>query len=249
MWGIIPAAGKGTRIQPLAFSKELLPVGARTEGGERRPRAVSDYLIERLVLGGATRICFVISPSKSDILEYYGASAYGTPICYCVQPEPLGLCDAIFRSLPVIDEREPVLVGLPDTVWFPADGLRALPQDALSFLLFPVDRPQLFDAVISDSAGRVREIQVKQPAPASNWIWGAFKMPGTVFHKLHKMWQRRHDEYVGTLINAWLAEGGEAWGIRAGASYLDVGAMEGYYQAMRTLTDSGFQAETSRSGR
>jgi dTDP-glucose pyrophosphorylase len=24
MWGIIPASGKGTRIQPLAFSKELL---------------------------------------------------------------------------------------------------------------------------------------------------------------------------------------------------------------------------------
>ena len=29
MWGIIPAAGKGSRIQPLAFSKELLPVGSR----------------------------------------------------------------------------------------------------------------------------------------------------------------------------------------------------------------------------
>ena len=103
MWGIIPAAGKGSRIQPLAFSKELLPVVARGEGGEHRPRAVSDYLIERLVIGGATRLCFVISPRKSDILEYYGGSAYGVPICYCVQPEPQGLCDAIFRALPVID--------------------------------------------------------------------------------------------------------------------------------------------------
>ena len=28
MWGIVPAAGS-TRIQPLAFSKELLPVGSR----------------------------------------------------------------------------------------------------------------------------------------------------------------------------------------------------------------------------
>jgi dTDP-glucose pyrophosphorylase len=26
MWGVIPAAGQGTRIQPLAFSKALLPV-------------------------------------------------------------------------------------------------------------------------------------------------------------------------------------------------------------------------------
>src|SRR3954470_24343706 len=155
MWGIIPAAGKGSRIQPLAFSKELLPVGARGEGRERRPRAVSDYLIERLVIGGATRICFVISPAKSDILGYYGGSAYGVPICYCVQPEPLGLCDAIFRALPVMDPREPVLVGLPDTVWFPADGLRSLPVHALQFLLFPVKQPQYFDAVITAENGRV----------------------------------------------------------------------------------------------
>jgi hypothetical protein len=33
MWGIVPAAGSGTRIQPLAFSKELLPVGSRLEDG------------------------------------------------------------------------------------------------------------------------------------------------------------------------------------------------------------------------
>jgi glucose-1-phosphate thymidylyltransferase len=37
MWGIIPAAGKGSRIQPLAFSKELLPVGARSEGDGATP--------------------------------------------------------------------------------------------------------------------------------------------------------------------------------------------------------------------
>jgi UTP-glucose-1-phosphate uridylyltransferase len=48
MWGVIPAAGNGTRIQPLAFSKELLPVGDRD--GER-PKAVSDYLVERLTAG------------------------------------------------------------------------------------------------------------------------------------------------------------------------------------------------------
>ena len=46
MWGIVPAAGAGTRIQPLAFSKELLPVGSREdEDGVERPRAVSEYLV------------------------------------------------------------------------------------------------------------------------------------------------------------------------------------------------------------
>ena len=49
MWGVIPAAGNGTRIQPLAFSKELLPLGGRWEERER-PCAVSEYLVERMIL-------------------------------------------------------------------------------------------------------------------------------------------------------------------------------------------------------
>jgi glucose-1-phosphate thymidylyltransferase len=240
MWGIIPAAGKGSRIQPLAFSKELLPVGGRYDGDVRRPRAVSDYLMERMSLGGATRVCFVISPGKSDILEYYGGSAYSATICYSVQPQPHGLCDAIFRALPFIDMHAPVLIGLPDTIWFPADGLRRLPDDRLSFLLFPVDRPEFFDAVVADEEGRVSEIQVKRPDARSNWIWGAFKMPASTLQELYDLWceRGRSDEYIGTLVNAWLARGGAAWSVRAGAAYYDVGTMDGYLEAMRVLAAS-----------
>jgi dTDP-glucose pyrophosphorylase len=239
MWGIIPAAGQGSRIQPLAFSKELLPVGGRYDGQMRRPRAVSDYLMERMVLGGASRICFVISPGKSDILEYYGGAAYGATLCYSVQPRPAGLCDAIFRALPVIDDREPVLIGLPDTIWFPENALGELPDDRLSFLLFPVDKPEHFDAVVTDERGWVHEIQVKQPDAASHWIWGAFKMPGRTLLELHDLWQERdcQDEYIGTLINEWLARGGAAWSARAGTRYFDVGTMDGYMAAMQTLNE------------
>ena len=156
MWGIIPAAGNGTRIQPLAFSKELLPVGSRIDAsGVERPRAVSEYLIERMVRAGANKICFVISPFKSDILQYYGAAVGDVDIAYVCQAGAAGLCDAIFRALSVIAPDEPVLVGLPDTIWFPSDALAALPDDRLSFLLFPVERPELFDAVVLDDDGRV----------------------------------------------------------------------------------------------
>ncbi len=248
MWGIIPAAGKGTRIQPLAFSKELLPVGAQLQNGQRRPRAVSDYLVERLVMGGATRLCFIISPSKSDIIEHYGGEAYGASICYCVQPKPSGLCDAIFRASAVIGPDEEALIGLPDTVWFPAEALRELPGGKLSLLLFPVDRPELFDVVVDDEEGRVREVQVKPSEPRSHWIWGAVKMPGAVFHDLHRLWRDRGDEYLGTLINAWMALGNEAWAVRAGKSYLDVGAMDGYLEAVRTLTAPPIETASSAQG-
>lgn len=246
MWGIIPAAGIGSRIQPLAFSKELLPVGSRLDDGVERPRAVSEYLIERMAIGGATKICFVISPNKSDIIEYYGGGVGSVHVCYTVQPRAAGLCDAIFRALPLIDPEERVLVGLPDTIWFPEDGFRFLDDDRLSFLLFPVDRPELFDAVVIDDAGRVLEIQVKQLHATSSWIWGAFKFPGAVLHDLFKLWCQRNqrDEYIGTLVNAYLAGGGEAVGVPAGQAYVDVGTLHGYRAAVNLL---GTVSQTDRA--
>jgi glucose-1-phosphate thymidylyltransferase len=246
MWGIVPAAGNGTRIQPLAFSKELLPVGSRFDGDTERPRAVSEYLLDRMLRAGADRICFVISPGKSDILQYYGARIEDAAIAYVVQPEARGLCDAIFCALPLIGQSESVLVGLPDTVWLPEDGLAALPDDKLAFLTFPVARPEFFDAVATDRGGQVRQIQVKTPGASTRWIWGAFRLPGSVLHALHQLWERRgrRDEYVGTLVNAYLAEGGEAVAVAAGTAYVDVGTLGGYREAMRLLTQKRVQAPT-----
>ena len=240
MLGIIPAAGAGTRIQPLAFSKELLPVGGRLDGNVERPRAVSEYLVERMTIAGAEKICFVISAGKSDILEYYGGGTINSAsFIFVVQPQPAGLCDAIFHAAPVVARDEPVAIGLPDTIWFPENGLAALPDHELSFLLFPVERPEFFDAVILDDNDRVVEIQVKQQFARSSWVWGAFKMPGAVFHELHQLWleRERRDEYFGTLVNAWIVQGGSASGVRGGESYVDVGTLHGYHEAVRLLNE------------
>jgi glucose-1-phosphate thymidylyltransferase len=239
MWGIVPAAGRGSRIQPLAFSKELLPVGSRREGETERPCAVSEYLVERLILGGADKICFVIAPGKSDILEYFGDRYGNARLAYVVQPNAAGLCDAVFRASTVIGDREDVLVGLPDTVWFPKAALSALPVADLSFLLFPVARPEFFDAVVVDGE-RVREIQVKTLSASSNWIWGAFRMSASGFLDLQLLWEQRgrSDEYFGTLVNSYLEAGGTALGIKAGESYVDVGTIDGYRTAVALLTAS-----------
>jgi dTDP-glucose pyrophosphorylase len=200
MWGIVPAAGIGSRIQPLAFSKELLPVGSVREDNVERPCAVSEYLVDRLVLGGATKIVFVISRGKSDIVEYFGAGSRDTSIAYVVQPEPVGLCDALFRAL-------------------------------------PLEQPHLFDAVVSSDEGHVIEVQVKDPDARSRWIWGAFKLRGRVLRDLARLWEERdgRDAYFGTLVNAWLARGGQARAVNIGRSYVDVGTVNGYREAVQLL--------------
>jgi dTDP-glucose pyrophosphorylase len=179
----------------------------------------------------------VIAPGKSDIMEYYGEGYGGAAAAFVVQPEAAGLCDAVFRARHLIPADEPVLVGLPDTVWFPLDGFAHLPDDKLSFLLFPVETPEVFDAVVLDADSRVVAIDVKSPTPRSNWIWGAFKMPGSLFHELDAFWRQRGcaDEYFGTLVNAWIAEGGYACGVTSGETYVDVGTFPGYRIAVSML--------------
>jgi glucose-1-phosphate thymidylyltransferase len=247
MLGIVPAAGAASRLQPLAFSKEMLPVGSTfDERGIERPKAVSEFLVERMIAAGADRICFVISPEKDDIIPYYAAHAAGRRICYVVQESARGLCDALFRAEHVLREHEDVLIGLPDTVWFPESGFSLLPEGELGFLLFPVDDPRRFDAVVT-SGGRVLEIQVKAERPESNWVWGAFRMPAEVFRALHRLWQEseRGDEYVGTLVNEYLRRGGRAVAVPAGERYFDVGTVDGYRAAIDALRPTAAVAQVA----
>jgi hypothetical protein len=63
-------------------------------------------------------------------------------------------------------------------------------------------------------------------------------MPGAILHELHRLWiaRNRTDEYIGTLVNAWLAAGGQALGVRAGESYVDVGTLPGFRRAVAMLS-------------
>jgi hypothetical protein len=63
-------------------------------------------------------------------------------------------------------------------------------------------------------------------------------MPGGILHELHELWceRERQDEYLGTLINAYLERGGQAYGVRGGQAYVDVGTLHGYREAIRLLT-------------
>ncbi|XXX76627.1 sugar phosphate nucleotidyltransferase [Sorangium sp. So ce134] len=238
VWGLIPAAGRESRIQPLSFSKELLPIGSRLERGAERPRAASEHLVDRMLLAGATRVCFVVSSGRSELLEYYGAAVGQASLSYVVQPRPDGLCDAVFRALPLIPPEDLVLVGLPDAIWFPEDGLSALRDQALSFLLFPVDRPGRFDAVVTDGEGRVVEIQARRHDAAPRWVWGAFKATGAALQELHELWceRGRRDEQIGPLVNEYIARGGVALGVPAGHAYVEVGTVDGYREALRLLS-------------
>jgi glucose-1-phosphate thymidylyltransferase len=243
MIGIIPAAGAGQRIQPLGCSKELLPVGSRTVEGVERPKAVAEYLVERMIAAGAEQVCMVVSAEKTDLVRYFAERSYAAEIFYVLQQKPQGLCDALFRAEPFARHHDAVLVGLPDTIWFPENGYRQAlsaiegTQADVSLLLFPVNNPSAFDAVVSDEHGYVQEVEVKRADAHSHWVWGAVTATGAAFHNLKLLWESRHreDEYLGYLLNAYMAAGNIVRATCAGEIYMDVGTLEGYYQALNFL--------------
>lgn len=242
MIGIIPAAGAGQRIQPLGCSKELLPVGSRMVDGVQRPKAVSEYLVERMIAAGVERICMVISAEKSDIVRYYAERNYAAEIFYVVQQRPAGLCDALFRAEPFVRDDEQVLIGLPDTIWFPENAYRlaAEKDEAVSLVLFPVSKPAAFDAVVSDEQGYVQKVEVKESNPSSHWIWGAVTARGTAYRALKHLWDARHreDEFLGHLLNAYIEAGNPVRAMSFGEHYMDVGTLEGYHAAQDYLRRS-----------
>lgn len=243
MIGVIPAAGAGQRIQPLGCSKELLPVGTRQVNGQERPKAVAEYLVERMIAAGAEQICIVISAEKSDIVRYFAERDYAAQIFYVVQQQPQGLCDALFRAEPFARHHDKVLIGLPDTIWFPENAFHATLAESsmrdagVNLLLFPVNEPQHFDAVVSDDRGYVEHVEVKKPHPESHWVWGAVTTTGAAFRDLRLLWESRHrqDEYLGDLLNASIAAGNPVRATAAGELYMDVGTMEGYRAALQLL--------------
>ncbi len=239
MIGIIPAAGVGQRIQPLGCSKELLPVGSRLVDGIERPKAVSEYLVERMIAAGAEQICMVISAEKSDIVKYYAERDYAAEIFYVVQRKPQGLCDALFRAEPFTRSHDQVLIGLPDTIWFPENAYRAAVErrDEVNLVLFPVGNPEVFDAVVADEHGYVQRVEVKQHDAHSHWIWGAVTTSGAALTALKRLWEARHraDEYLGHLLNAYIEAGNAVRCSYVGEHYMDVGTLEGYHAAQDFL--------------
>ena len=126
--GLIPAAGRGTRLAPLPFSKELVPVGFQhaSEGADRKPKPVSQYLLERMRLAGAQQVFFITRPGKGDIADYYGdGSRLGMDFAYLQARLPWGPPFSLSQAVPFIGDAD-VVFGFPDILIDPVDSFTPL---------------------------------------------------------------------------------------------------------------------------
>src|SRR5262245_55704587 len=119
--GLIPAAGQATRIAPLPCSKEIFPVGFRTEpqSGTVRPKVVSHYLLEKMRRAGITRAYLVLRSGKWDIPAYYGDGAMlDMHLAYLLMGRPFGPPYTLDQAYPFL-QNALVAFGFPDILFTP----------------------------------------------------------------------------------------------------------------------------------
>lgn len=168
--GLIPAGGQATRLAPLPASKELYPIGFRSEaGGNPRPKVVSHYLLENMRLAGIQKAFMILRPGKWDIPAYYGDGAIADMhLGYLTVHLPYGVPFTLDQAYPFVRHAR-IAVGFPDILFQPQDAFKHLlerqsrTQADVVIGVVPFDVPHKGGMVDLDAAGRVHKV-VEKPS-------------------------------------------------------------------------------------
>jgi NDP-sugar pyrophosphorylase family protein len=98
MQGVLLAAGKGKRLQPLTFerSKAMIPVAGRPLGAR-----VADLLVAQ----GIDELIIVVSSQDAEVQPYFASQAVlGIPVRFVVQTERKGMAHALGIAAPFLHD-------------------------------------------------------------------------------------------------------------------------------------------------
>ena len=256
LYGIVPAAGKGSRLSPLPFSKELFPLGYQRVNGRVVPSPVSQHLITSMYEAGVRQVYFIVNTTKHDIQRYYqGGNRFGMDISYLIQENPTGMVDAISLATPWIPANEEALFvfGMPDSLFYPTTMFR----DMVNYMehhheidivlgIFPTEFWQKLGMVIIDEDSTkpfiVHEIQDKPAAkPPTQYAWGiaVWRKPFQQF--LTDCVHRHTADTELVLSEVFMQARHEGMHLRCfiGEDYMDTGTAEELQKAIRLINEQG----------
>jgi glucose-1-phosphate thymidylyltransferase long form len=228
MKGVIPAAGRGTRLEPvtLAIPKELLIVG---------DKAIIEYVIEAMKSVGVTDISIVVGWRKHAILDYLGSGErLGVKLTYVVQDNRTGLAKAVLTAEHVIGE-EPFLVILGDNFFYP----QAFLKEILAFHIAKKADATIGVAEIEDTTrhGIIRPgpdnrildmVEKPQPkdAPSNLGIIGVYLFSSSIFKAIKKIKPGVNNEYQLTdAIKMMIDTGSQVYYSKINGTHIDIGTL------------------------
>ncbi|WP_144920730.1 bifunctional sugar-1-phosphate nucleotidylyltransferase/acetyltransferase [Halorubrum salsamenti] len=234
MYGVVLAAGRGTRMRPLTDRrpKPLLPVGDRSLL-ERVFDTATDVVDEFVVVTGYR---------GEAIRESIGESYRGHPIRYVEQTEALGTAHAVAQAEPVVDDDFLVLNG---DVVVDASLPRALAEaDGTAVAATEVTDPRAYGVLSTAADGSLAGIVEKPDDPPTSLAnVGCYAFDPDVFEYIDGTPESERGEYeITTTIELLLDDGHRIDVAPYEGTWLDVGRpwelLEANELALAELDDS-----------
>ena len=195
--GIVLVAGEGTRLRPLTFTtpKPLIPLLGK-------PLVI--HILESLRDSGVSSISVVIGYLGHLFKEVIGdGSSIEVNVKYVVQPQRLGIADAIYRAVSEAQDDHPIIVHLGDNLF--GEGISRFvyefkeSQCDVFIVLTKFKDPTRFGYVILEN-GKVKKLieKPREPPPGGYTLTGfyAFRDPDAVrsaFKDLKPSWRGEYE--------------------------------------------------------
>ena len=234
MKGLIPAAGKGTRLEPitLAIPKELLVVG---------DKAIIEHVIEAMKTAGVREIVIVVGWKKHAILDYLGSGErLGVKLTYVVQDGRGGLAKAVAAGEHAIGN-ESFLVVLGDNFFYPKTFLKDIIEfhnraDADAAVgVTEVEDPTRHGMIKPGELSQVIDIVEKpslEKSPSKLGCMGVYVFKPVIFDAIRKTKPGVKNEYQLTdSIKILIDAGYKVFYQKIEGKHIDVGTIEDFKKA------------------
>ena len=169
---VLPVAGNGLRLRPYTENvpKCLLPVAGKT---------ILDWIVEDSLSLKPSETIF-ITGYKAEVVDSFleKRPAWGKTRTV-VQSNPQCLGEAISLALPFVDDDEPLLIILGDTL-FEADLSILHNVDENILYTYKVEDPRRFGVAVTDTTGRItRLVEMPQEFVSDEAIVGIYYIKDT----------------------------------------------------------------------
>ena len=243
--GIIPAAGKGTRLSSLVFPKELvvLPYKKTKEQKIHDMRVACEFCIECLSDANVNLAYVVISSDKLGIVNFLkDGNNLGLKLGYVYQAGSKGLPEAIDCVYPFIENKSVVLV-FPDAIINPTVAISNMLQEFKSrdedvvLGIFDTEYPSELCQVVYDKNYEVKELFDKDKIVRVKNTWGTAAWRPRFNQFLHDFVKNNYttpSEYsLSDVFSAAIKDGMNIFAYPICDSiYLDIGTPEGLNKAI-----------------
>lgn len=150
---VLPVAGNGLRLRPYTENvpKCLLPVAGKT---------ILDWIVDDSLCLKPSETIFITGYKAETVDSFLTKRPAWGKTRTVIQSNPQGLGEAISLALPYVDDDEPLLIILGDTL-FEADLNILKSADQNILYTFKVEDPRRFGVAVTDSDGRITRLVEK----------------------------------------------------------------------------------------